>query len=655
MPKIPANRRFFRTIREALPTAATVQAPVHDLESAKPVANHSPLALTSALPIRSPSMTSFARHRSSPRLAAALLLLLAAALAGCGSNHTSGSSADPASLVPASTRLYVGATVRPDGVLKTDALVAGGKLTHRSDPYLRLLPILQTPGSPTLDFSRDVAPWLGARAGIFLDSLDSSGQLLSQLLQGLLGGPSSTSSASPFAAKDGAHGAIVLDTRDDAKARSFIASHAQRAGAHMVSYRGVSYYLASSSNIALGVVDHLAAIGSEAGLHGVIDSSLGGPSLARSAGYTKLLANGPSGALAHAYTHPGVATALGLSGSGATGTASGSTAAAGSGDASQSGAPGFSSLLALLAGTREADLSLLPSPTSFAIDADTLSSGSATHTGGLLSSGPAGVRTLGELPGESWLAIGFGEVGASLGGDVQSLGELLSLGSSAGAAGPPESATSGGFTVQGVIKGIVTPLDALSANNAEAKRAFQSWMGPSGLFASGSGVVNLRAGIVIVSHNPSGSHAAVAKLAGLLNKGNNSAQTVSIPGTDAAISARVSGLPVELDIADGRAANGQTEFVIGVGEASVQDALHPSSTLAGSAALGAGASALGEGVQPSLFVDFPQLVGLLEGVGLNEDPTISGLLPDLRTLTTLAGGGHSLGGGIERTRIVAGL
>ena len=89
--------------------------------------------------------------------------------------------------------------------------------------------------------------------------------------------------------------------------------------------------------------------------------------------------------------------------------------------------------------------------------------------------------------------------------------------------------------------------------------------------------------------------------------------------------------------------------------ASVQDALKPSSTLAGSATLSAAASALGEGVQPSLLVDFPQLLGLLEGVGLSEDPTISGLLPDLRTLSTLAGGGHGLGGGIERTRIVAGL
>jgi hypothetical protein len=46
---------------------------------------------------------------------------------------------------------------------------------------------------------------------------------------------------------------------------------------------------------------------------------------------------------------------------------------------------------------------------------------------------------------------------------------------------------------------------------------------------------------------------------------------------------------------------------------------------------------------------------LLEGVGLSEDASISKVVPYLRSLTTLAGGGHSLGGGIERFRLVLGL
>jgi hypothetical protein len=132
-------------------------------------------------------------------------------------------------------------------------------------------------------------------------------------------------------------------------------------------------------------------------------------------------------------------------------------------------------------------------------------------------------------------------------------------------------------------------------------------------------------------------------------------QAVSIPATDAAVAVRLPGLPVVLDIADGRGASGQSKFVIGLGEGSVAAALNPSSTMSSAASRGAAASALGEGIQPSLTVDFPTLLGLLEGVGLNEDPTISTLLPYLRSLTTLAGGEEVLSGGIERSRLVFGL
>ena len=36
-----------------------------------------------------------------------------------------------------------------------------------------------------------------------------------------------------------------------------------------------------------------------------------------------------------------------------------------------------------------------------------------------------------------------------------------------------------------------------------------------------------------------------------------------------------------------------------------------------------------------MTVDFPTLLGLLEGVGLSEDPAISQFVPYLRSLTTL--------------------
>jgi hypothetical protein len=586
-----------------------------------------------------------------PRIAAAfvfslLLAALLAALAGCGSSSSPGTSADPAGVTPASAPLYAGAVVRPTGTLKTDATVAATTLTHQPDSFARLVGVLQIPGSPPLDYSHDVAPWLGANAGIFLTTLSSTPSgtdQLEQLLTQLLQGGSSPTSAWPFGTTTGVQGAIVLDTSDLAKARSFINTEAQHAGAHAASYRGVAYE-ATSGGDAFGIVDRFAVLGSVTGLHSVIDTELGGSSLAHSASYSKLLASAPSGALAHIYSNPSVA------GSGRA-----------SGGASGGGTQGLDSLLGLLGGTHTLDVSLVPSTISIALDLDSLASPTTTGSGGLLASasGAEGAQALSELPGESWLAAGLGNLGVTLAGDVRALHSVASLVTSLGGSGASgasaESSAPGGFDIRGLLEGILTPLTALSSSGTQTQHDFLSWMNSAGIFASGSTIVNLRAGIVIDSKNPSLSRAAIAKLGAVLSKTGGSVTPISIPGTDAAISARVNGLPVELDIANGRSASGQTKFVIGLGEASVQDALHPSSTLSSAASSSVAATTAGVGARPSLTVDFPTLLSLLEGVGLSEDPSISKVLPYLRSLTTLAGAGTNLGGGIERFRLVAGL
>jgi hypothetical protein len=606
--------------------------------------------------------------------ALAPLLVLAAAvlaLAGCGSSSSPGSSADPASVVPASAPLYVGAVVRPSGSLKSSATAAATTLTHQPDSYARLAAVLQAPGTPALTYSHDLAPWLGTNAGIFLSSLSTSAatttqlqQLLGEILQG--GASSTTASAWPFAS--GVQGAIVLDTSDSSKAASFISTTAQHAGAHAASYRGVDYQ-ASTGGEAFAIVDRLAVLGTVTGVHSVIDTSLGGPSLVHAADYSRLLSSAPAGALAHVYSNPTVAgTSVSSTASGASSTAGGAT---GSGSGSSSGAQGLGGLVGLLGGARTVNLSLVPSSSSIALDVDSLisdtpptrsSAASATAGGGgLTGSSAAGAQALGELPGESWLAAGLGDAGATFSGDVQALHGLASLitslgsSSASGAGATSEESSASGFDVKGLLEGVLTPLSALSAPGAQSQHDFLSWIGSAGLFASGSGIVNLRGGIVLDSNSPSLSKAAVAKLGAALEKSGGSAQSISIPGTDAAISARVNGLPVELDIANGTGASGQTKFVIGLGEASVQDALKPSSTLLSAASTSTAASTLGEGIHPSAIVEFAPLLSLLEGVGLSEDPSISHVLPYLRSLSTLVGGGKSLGGGIERYRLVAGL
>jgi hypothetical protein len=581
------------------------------------------------------------RPRSSRRLAiAALAVLVVVVIAGCGSSHSTATGPAPAAAVPSSTPLFAEAVVRPEGSLKTAAAAAGRTVAHQPDPYLRLLTALQTPGSGRLDFNRDLASWLGQRAGIFLSAAGAAGQantsqLLSLITQGLLGG-SATASAFPFGAH-GAQGAIVLDTTNTSKASSFLDAQAKLAGAHATSYRGVALQT-TADGVAFALVDHYAVIGSEAGVHDVVDTTLGGPALAHAAGYMKLLAHSPPGTLAHVYVAPAPPA---------------STSASASASASAGESQGLSGLLGLLAGSRESNISVVPSATSITFDADALNSGAAAASGGLVASGAEGARAAGELPGEAWLAVGLGNVGATLGGDVQGLRALVSLVTSFGGPGALEGAAT--LSLNGLLKGIFTPLSVLGADSAEAKRDYQSWMGSAGIFGSGTGLLTLKAGVSIDSTNPALSRAAVPKLAAALAKSGASVQHVSIPGAEASAAVALPGFPVNLTIVDGKAANGQTKFVIGLSEPSVESVLKPTSTLAHSAPYTAASAALGEGVKPSLIVDFPTFLGLLEGVGLSEEPAIAKLVPYLRSLTTLAGGGKSLGEGIDRFGLVLGL
>jgi hypothetical protein len=562
-----------------------------------------------------------------------MLAAVAVASAGCGSG-ASGTSIDPARAVPASAPLYAGAYVQPTGKLQDAARAAGRGLTHQADPYLRLLAALQTPGSSALDFKRDIAPWLGPRAGVFLtatgDSEESAvDRLLTLVERGLLGS-SSAGSAFPFAAHS-VEGAIVLDTRDSAKARSFLAQLGSRANAHTSSYRGTSYQV-NAGGIAFAIVAKLAVIGTESGVRAVIDTTAGAPSLAHDPDYAKLQAVAPAGTLANIYANAG---AFG----------------GGAGASKQASMSAFSAL----AGGGLVNVSLVPGSSSIVVDADALqtSTSAGSGSGGLFSASAPAAQALGELPGESWLAVGLGDVGKTLGADVDAIQGITSLGSSLTGAGSESEAA--GISVKGLLDGILAPLRALGAESARTRREFASWMGSAGLFASGAGLLELKGGIVIDSNDAARSRAAVDELGALLRRGGASVQSTKLPGAEAAVAARLSGLPVELDIAAGSDASGHAKFVIGLGEQSVDAALDPTSTISGSAPYGTASAALGQGIAPSVIVDFPTLLGLLEGVGLSEDPSIAPFVPYLRSLSTLSGGGRTLGNGIERFRLVLGL
>ena len=610
---------------------------------------------TAAVPLKPPSPAPLALLRSAdhacagaraprlpprmryPRLILAVLLAVTAAgaLAGCGSTASTGTSADPAGVVPASAPLYAGATVRPEGSLKSAALSAGHTLSQQANPYLHLLAVLQTPGSSQLQYSRDISPWLGPHAALFLSSVDATTDAkvakLLPVLVGSLTGSSHAQAGWPFSTA-GLQGALVLDTSDESKARTFLNAQAAHAGAHTAAYRGVTYEQ-TAGGVAFALVHRFAVIGSEAGVHDVIDTTQGGASLAQASAYSTLQKEAPTDALGHLYTGP---TLYGPA------------------------AQGLTALLGLLDGVGQANLSLVPSASSVTLDADTLAAPSAGGRGGLLFSGAEATKALGELPAESWLGLGVGSVGGTLSSDVKALEGLVSLGSSlagseGSAAKPAESAGVAirGLSVKSLLKGLLTPLAIMGADTPAAKHVFATWMGPLALFAAGNGLLELEGGIVIDSKNAALSSAAIPALAAGLKQAGDSVQKLSVAGTEAAITTGVAGLPLPLVIASGRDSAGQAKFIVGLGEGSINAVLAPPKTLSASSSFQSASGALG-GAQPGIIVSVPTVLALLEGAGLDEDPTIAGLVPFLHSITNVYGGDQSLGS-VKRFKLVLGL
>jgi hypothetical protein len=532
-----------------------------------------------------------------------------AALAGCGSSGSG--NADPATVVPVSAPLYASFAVKPSGGSKGDAEVAAKKLTHLAEPYGSLIQALLSSEGAQLKFKQDIEPWVGDEASVFVTALNMSAlpQGASSAQSLLEGGLTSSISSALGAAGfgKGAQGAIVLATSDVGSARSFLQRRAHEQGAHAASYRGVTYEL-TTNGVAEGIVKDFAVIGSETGMKSVIDTSLGGPAITTAPGY----ATPPKDAIASAYAKPEELTKA----------VHGSAGAAGQ---------GVALLGQLFAGATWASLSVTAGANSISIQGEVQSASGTTPL-----FGAEGAQALGALPGTSWLAAGVGDTGANLPRALALLQGVASLGSST------VFSSFGGQSIEKLFT-------ALDSPKAKLQQDFGSWTGAGGMFISGSGLFNLQAGLVIASKDPAASREAVAKLGALMKGAGATVANTSIAGTDAAISVKLQGFPAVIFVADGGG-----KFVLGLGQQSVQGALTPSSTLSTSPAYTTATSTLGGEIEPSLIVEFPTLLGFLEGVGLAQSESLAKIVPYLKSLGTLTAGATSEGG-VQRFRLVLGL
>lgn len=207
-------------------------------------------------------------------LAATALVLLA----GCGGGGEEAS--EPAAVAPPGAAVFLEAALRPTGKVgeRLDALAEriagieslGGAIVSELERSAR------EDGHP-FEYEREVEPWLGRRAGLFLSRYDGSS------FEGV---------------------GLALETTDAGEAREFIESQIARQGEGQPrrgSFEGVDFEVDPSDGAAIGMIGELAVFAEDEGAFEEAVEAAHGDSLADSPRYADAAASKPAEAAADAY------------------------------------------------------------------------------------------------------------------------------------------------------------------------------------------------------------------------------------------------------------------------------------------------------------------------------------------------------------------
>jgi Protein of unknown function (DUF3352) len=512
----------------------------------------------------------FRRLPNGARLAALVALLIALVVAGCGSGDTSSSSGDgpdPATVAPADAALYGQAIVRPSGDMKDGVLAAARKVLQIQDPGAKLrtlLDRLDTRGGTS--YSRDVEPWLGQRVGGFL------------LMRAAGRGNPDWAVAFAIADRGAFHDALPRLRRDQHEAGS---------------YRGVTYDRNTTDDTTYGApVGDFYVAGTLTGLRAAIDASKGS-SLADASRFTDTVDRVPDNALAFVYADPKAIVA-----------------AAGELD----GAPANArKALARFADTDAVTASLTATADEIAIEG----SGESALTDSFSNGAEV---TVGQLPGNSWLALA-----------TPPLGPLVREALDTAGVHPEARAQVRANLGLDLDRDLLNPLGGL------------------GLFVRGESPLDIGGGALLQMTDAASAQRLLTRLEAIVGAG------LHVPTRPLAI-AGARGFQVQIPqspqpivvLAKG------DRLAAGYAASSAQDLLEPQQRFDDSSDGKAAIATLGDGYTPSFVLIVPPLAALLRALDQLQVADLSSVLPYVDAYRSLAIGTKRDG---DRTsvRIVAAL
>ncbi len=313
------------------------------------------------------------------RLVLPVLAALAALaiLAGCGGD--SGSSEDPASVAPAETPVFVEAKIRPTGTLRENLEGIASRVAGIDDLGGTIIGYLEqsaTSSDEPLDYEKEIEPWLGQNAGVFLTDFNGS---------------------------DFKGNGVAVAVTDTGEAQEFIDKRVKAEGESPpedASYEGVDYKLDPSDGSAIGIVGDFVVYGSEESVFKEAVDASNGDSLADSESYGSITPPAPESTLANVYVDiAGVIKAAGSQ--------------------VDPEALRFFEATGIELEKSSALLSLVPGSDNVEVDVAAKLGEKATED---LAAKP-NQDLLGSMPAGAVAAVGVGDVGESLGSAIDSIDE----------------------------------------------------------------------------------------------------------------------------------------------------------------------------------------------------------------------------------------
>ena len=394
-------------------------------------------------------------------------------------------------------------------------------------------------------FEEDIEPWLGQQAAFYASDIGSAQPTLAALV----------------ATEDRDATQEMIDGFDEREDND----------PERRSYEGIDYNYYAEEQLASGFVGGFWIFGTESGFKASIDASEG-ESLADSARYERATGRLSEDHLALFYFDPERVIEI----------------AEASGELTAEDLATFRSLAGEDGGEPAAAIFAVTPNSAFFEAAAPLAAEVREQLSNLTDPG-----LLPELPGDSWLAFGAGDLGSTINSFLDQIGNAGIPGVDMDALGQQFSAETG-LDLQADLLG---------------------WMGDTGVFVEGTGLLTIGGGAVIETLDADRSRETVDQLGRLLLQEGAPLTPAVIEGHEG-FAIEIPGSPQPINVLAG-----DEKVVIAFGATATVDAIDPDVSLADSDAFQRAADSLGDGYNTSFFLDIEAVVALVESLGAGSDET----------------------------------